>query len=363
VSLLPDEPWTAELVPASALEPEATYELVVTTEVRDLDGDALEAPHTAEFTTATATEPSTAPAIAFHSTRDGSYHIYVADADGSHVTRLVEGSYPAWSWDGRGIAFNRSGEWSGELSFCGGISVMDADGFGVTPLYDWASDGCEVLAAGMPAWSPDDRTIAFHGQSPDPGAWILDTGIFVMNTDGSDVRLLLSDTILRPDYTGFGHPTWSPDGQSIAVTADSEDGPVVIIMGASDAPLRSLSAEGWSRAPAWSPDGSRIAAIQWNLEDSPAIVSYDVTSGDREILFRYPEAQSSDFHEHLDWSPDGRHIVFTMRTTSEQGSGTRTRIFILTLETGEVRQLIPDAVGPVGDLYEDGYPVWSRAVR
>ena len=51
VRLRPNEPWTAELVPASALEPEATYELVVSTEVRDLDGDALAEPVTVTFTT------------------------------------------------------------------------------------------------------------------------------------------------------------------------------------------------------------------------------------------------------------------------------------------------------------------------
>ena len=53
VRLLPNEPWTAELVPASALEPETTYELVVATEVRDLDGDALEEEVRIDFRTAT----------------------------------------------------------------------------------------------------------------------------------------------------------------------------------------------------------------------------------------------------------------------------------------------------------------------
>jgi hypothetical protein len=61
VHLLPDEPWIAELVPAALLEPGTTYELLVTTAVRDLDGEALGAPITATFTTGQA---AVAPASA-----------------------------------------------------------------------------------------------------------------------------------------------------------------------------------------------------------------------------------------------------------------------------------------------------------
>jgi len=51
VSLLPDQPWMAELVPAEILEPETSYDLQATTAVRDLDGDALKDPVAATFTT------------------------------------------------------------------------------------------------------------------------------------------------------------------------------------------------------------------------------------------------------------------------------------------------------------------------
>ena len=50
---------------------------------------------------------STGP-IAFVSTRDGSPYIYLANADGTAATRLTSGEKPAWSRDGRSLAFQRS---------------------------------------------------------------------------------------------------------------------------------------------------------------------------------------------------------------------------------------------------------------
>ena len=50
--------------------------------------------------------------IAFQSSRDGNYEIYVMDSDGSNPRRLTdhpaEDKYPSWSPDGRHIAFQSS---------------------------------------------------------------------------------------------------------------------------------------------------------------------------------------------------------------------------------------------------------------
>ena len=75
------------------------------------------------------------------------------NADGSGVTRLTVNdavdSSPAWSPDGRRIAFDSTRDGNFE------IYVMNADGSGVTRLtnndaWDW-----------YPDWSPDGRRIAF----------------------------------------------------------------------------------------------------------------------------------------------------------------------------------------------------------
>jgi len=51
--ILDEDSWTAKFVPEAALDPGSTYELVVTKQVRDLDGDSLEVSLTSTFVTGT----------------------------------------------------------------------------------------------------------------------------------------------------------------------------------------------------------------------------------------------------------------------------------------------------------------------
>ena len=148
------------------------------------------------------------PVIAFVSNRTGASYIYVADADGSHVAELAPGHSPAWSWDGRQIAFVGGDPLNGPWPIC----LMNSDG---------SSQRC--LAEGFaPSWSPDGR-ITYHSRIP----WLPEEassgGIWVMNADGSGKRLLLQHAWAKPfNYVpGYGtesvqFPVWSPDGRTIA---------------------------------------------------------------------------------------------------------------------------------------------------
>src|SRR5439155_18867377 len=95
-------------------------------------------------------------------------------------------SQPAWSPDGTQIGFVR-----GMLSSPVGhedIWMMNHDGTGARPLTSCvAITGC--VAAGSPAWSPDGRRIAFTVEGHDSVRQL-----FVMNADGSGVHPLVAKT-------------------------------------------------------------------------------------------------------------------------------------------------------------------------
>ncbi len=110
--------------------------------------------------------------IAFADGYGRSAGLFVVRPDSTGGRRIGSGGAPAWSPDGRRIAFHR---------YVGGgrnseIFLMDAAGRGVRRL---TSAPAEDLA---PAWSPDGRRIIFV--STRSGAW----EIHVMSADGGAVR-------------------------------------------------------------------------------------------------------------------------------------------------------------------------------
>ena len=215
--------------------------------------------------------------------------IYVVNADGSFRLRLARnGRTPAWSPDGRTIAF-----FSGSK-----IYLMNADGSEHRPL--------TTLQPGrMPnlAWSPDGRKLAFLYSSC--GQYCFN--LYVMNSDGSGLRNLTSKLVAGG---GFGaglasDPVWSPDGRKIAfVRLSNRLGVYVVNVDGSG--MRNLTPKpvGTYASPAWSPDGRKIAFVSLRDDNSEVYVMNANGSGQRNLT------RNPAFDADPAWSPDGRSIAF-----------------------------------------------------
>ncbi len=251
--------------------------------------------------------------IAFMSERDYQQHssIYVMDADGTQVHRLTDSSIwveaPSWSPDGKQIAFDLlSPEQDGSSTAyrTSGIYVMNADGSdrkAITTGEDYS-----------PAWSPDGKSIAFYSVRDGK------IGLYVMDADGGNERKLLDSLnppmneapSWSPDNQKIAYtqepdgvlyaipvdlssmpapishtdirlkfPVWSPDGTMIA--AYSDPGSDIYVMNADGTGLRKLSpgAEGMDYAASWSPHSKHLL-----YADIDGFYVVDVSTGKVAIL-------------------------------------------------------------------------------
>ena len=165
--------------------------------------------------------------------------VWVMNADGSGQRRLTrKGAEPAWSHDGRSIAFSRADD----------IYVMGADGSGKRRL---------TRRGNSPTWSPDGHRIAFvrvvaHGcyrRNYEKPRCVNSHEIFVMNAQGAHQRRLTRNRF--PDYD----PDWSPMGTKIAYASVYS----VFVMKADGSGQRRLPSVMPAAEPSWSPDETRIA--------------------------------------------------------------------------------------------------------
>ncbi|MDX6438280.1 MAG: hypothetical protein QOF45_863 [Gaiellaceae bacterium] len=135
--------------------------------------------------------------IAFVRDNDRVALIHVMKADGSNRFRLAGGIQPRWSPDSRRLAFVPGD--------AGGISVMDADGsrqrqLPTVPRYLRRFETYD----GYPTWSPDGSRLAFVRFVSEPGLKPDPSGIYVVGTDGSNRRSLLTGR------TVSGLDWWAP---------------------------------------------------------------------------------------------------------------------------------------------------------
>ena len=152
------------------------------------------------------------------------------ESDASRVPlSTVQGLSPRWTPDGLIYLSSRSGD-NGIWKFTNGTSTEVHDG----------SEG-RVLSAAIDAGGGSSRIAAVVEKNGR-------TKLYIMNSDGTRIQPLGDSLEVR------GAPSWSPDGQWIAIAVEEGAGPRIFKF-SPDGRTQVRMATEYSVNPVWSPDG------------------------------------------------------------------------------------------------------------
>lgn len=136
------------------------------------------------------------------------FGIFTINADGSNPRKLTAGMQPAWSPDGKHIAFAGKADPAGPLR----IFAVNIDGTQKRQVS--TGDGLHEC----PAWSPDGQRIAYQASVRDKASGKANALVRVVNADGSgDAAVGMRSSPYRDEL-----PSWFPDGKRLAIQSDRD---------------------------------------------------------------------------------------------------------------------------------------------
>jgi Tol biopolymer transport system component/serine/threonine protein kinase len=270
--------------------------------------------------------------IAYASDRDGSFRIYVKAlaAAGTERTLVGEGDnfQPAWSPDGRWIAFHRKRA---------GVWLVPAAGGPARPLTDFGSH---------PAWAPDGSKLVFQSEplldlASNAFPAVPPSVLWTVSIDGHEAKPL---TRAGEPTGGHGSPAWSPDGKRIVFSAADLRKAEIWSIGADGRdPVRLVKDQPYAFDPVYSPDGAKVYYCSWSGRLTYGIWSVALHAAGRPQGLPSEEANIGALRlRHTAVSGDGRRVAYSGQTLTSNlwsvdvaGSEAGGRPRPLTADTGK----------------------------
>jgi len=210
--------------------------------------------------------------------------LWFFETDGSNAERLLntrECWFPAMSPDHRHVACMTyplpTETYNGTE-----LIVVTTDG---TPTGTTASSPLtNIRGVEYPAWSPDGKKVAFVGWQNDPATpGNTSVGVFTINADGTGLVQLTSESFAGNTIRIPGSASFSPDGKSIAYGVDADD--YIRIMNSDGSNIVVLPMEGYN--PAFTLDGKKILFLNATLSE---IESMNLGGSNPVAVINYPES-------------------------------------------------------------------------
>ena len=229
---------------------------------------------------------------------------------------------PTWSPDGSRIAFDSNRDGKTE------IYVMNTDGSNVKRLTNNLSDNYG------PKWSPDGRKILFESDRDG------NKEVYVMDADGGNQTRLTMDT-------AFDSPTsWSPDGSQIAFASNRDNASFynfdIYVMKADGSNVRRIVADPeYDAEPRWSPDGKKIVFVTGRNGNFDVYEANADGTGQRNLTPDYDKNDGAAV-----WSPDGNNIAFVRNIQGKE------QIFVMSADGTNLKRV-------TNNSSNNGRPAWS----